>query len=528
MTETAPRASSAWYRVPTWVPVTLIVAYAAVVRVTGLTKATGLFRDDAWMALSAQVPLSDALHMLVSAPGYTITLRWWLGLHEGSTLWGQAPALLWGLLGVAAVGGVVRVYRYPRWIAFTVAAVIAASPVAIAYSVRLKPYAFELVAATVLLAVTEVVRRSWRPRWLIGLAAASVFAVASSLPLASVVAGCWLALLLLGWREHRGRVVAATLATALLAAPIAAATVATMPTALAPSWSHNMLSPFGGPPSWMERLRIVVGGFCHGLIGTPMANLTEGFGFVLFALGASILAGLLILGGTRRRPEVLAPVLVLVVALLLCLAGKLPLGTGRTDEVLYPAVLLLAAVGLDRAWHIAQSLELPREFASAGLAVAVVMVAIAGAVNNAWYPMQAEGALYHDFKGFVKPGQPIVVDPKAGFTWSYQGMSSWKPVLSKNYLTGFAVQSTQPDVVLVDGLADTEQGQMDQLAKVLYPARVAWYVGISVSVFSPSDAFRPEQTELKPSPTWYHLLGMGFHPSYRFSRPGCVAVLMLR
>lgn len=527
MSQEAPLPGSAWYRVPTWVPVGLISIYAVAVRVTGLTKATGLFRDDAWMALSAQVPLSQAVHMLVSAPGYTLTLRWWLGLHT-STLWGQAPAFLWGLLGVLAVGGLVRVYRYPRWSAFTVAAIVAASPVAIAYSVRFKPYAFELVAAAGLLALTEVVRRSWRPRWLVALVAASAFTVASSLPLSTVVAGCWLALLILGWREHRRPVLLAAAATALSSLPVAAATALTMPESLAPSWSHNMLSPLGGPPSWVERLRIVVGGFVHGLLGTPMANLTEGVGFIFFAAGASVLVGLLILGGTRRRPEVLAPLLVLVVAVALCLAGRLPLGTGRTDEVLYPAVLLLTAIGLDRAWSIARAIDLPREFATAALATVVALVAIGGSVNNAWYPAQREGALYQDFKTFVKPGQPIVVDPKAGFTWAYQQLSAWEPVLSDRYLTGFAVRSTEPDVLLVDGLADTEQGQMAALAKDLYSARVAWYVGISVSVFSPSDAFRPEQTQLKPSPTWYHLLGMGFRPSYRFSQPGTVAVLMLR
>lgn len=517
-----------WYRIPAWLPMGMVMIFALLLRFSGLTRARGLFRDDAWMALTTKVPLSDAFHMLVSAPGYTLVLRWWLSLHANSTLWAQIPALAWGLLGVASVMILAKIYGVPRWAWFSMGIVVAASPVAIAYSVRLKPYAFELVAAALLLAITELVRRGGGRRWLLALAVCSGFAVASSLSLSSVVAGCWLALAILCWKTRRLEIIVSGALAVALALPAALWTAHSMPSSLGPSWSHYMLAPQGGPPSWPERLRLVFGGYTHGLLGVPMAHLSAGYGFAIFMLGASLLIFLLWLGLASLKSEALAPALVLGIAGGLCLAGYLPLGTGRTDEVLYPATLVLVALGMVQVARLAKSLELPREFASALLAAALSAMVIGGVTNHAWYPSQREGALYGDFKRFVKAGQAIVVEPKAGFTWAHQGLTTWKPVFDEHYLTGFAARSTDPNFILVDGLAATQEKQMDMLASRLQADRVVWYVGISASVYSPSDAFRPHDSNLKPSPTWYRLLGMGFKPSYRFSKPGTVAVLMLR
>jgi len=506
----------------------IVMALAFLLRSSGLTRSRGLFRDDAWMALTSRVPFSDALHMLVSAPGYTLVLRWWLSLHAGSTLWAQIPALAWGLLGVSSVMILAKIFGLPRWTWFSMGIVVAASPVAIAYSVRLKPYAFELVAAALLLAITEVIRRGGGRRWMLALAVLSGFSVASSLSLSSVVAGCWLALAVLCWKTRRLELGVSGVLAVALALPAALWTAHSMPSSLGPSWSHYMLAPQGGPPSWPERFRLVFGGYVHGLLGVPMAHLSTGYGFAIFTLGASVMIFLLCLGLAALKSEALAPAFVLAIAGALCFAGYLPLGTGRTDEVLYPATLLLLALGLVQAARLARSLELPREFASASLAALLSAMVIGGVANHAWYPLQREGALYEDFKRFVKPGQPIVVEPKAGFTWAHEGLTTWKPVFDSHYLTGFAVRSTNPNFILVDGLAATQQQQMDKLVSRLHDNRVVWYVGISASVYSPSDTFRPKDNDLKPSPTWFWLLGLGFKPSYRFSRLGTVAVLMVR
>ena len=53
-----------------------------------------LWYDDAWVALSQRAPLSQAIHMGVGAPGFTIVMRWWMGLAEGSIPWAQTFALV--------------------------------------------------------------------------------------------------------------------------------------------------------------------------------------------------------------------------------------------------------------------------------------------------------------------------------------------------------------------------------------------------------------------------------------------------
>ena len=89
---TAPPGERARWPLPALVG-SLIVAVAA-----SLTRARAgthdLWYDDSWVALSTRAPLSRAIHMGVSAPGFTILMRWWIGLFPHSIPWAQTFALL--------------------------------------------------------------------------------------------------------------------------------------------------------------------------------------------------------------------------------------------------------------------------------------------------------------------------------------------------------------------------------------------------------------------------------------------------
>jgi hypothetical protein len=76
----------------------------------------------------------------------------------------------------------------------------------------------------------------------------------------------------------------------------------------------------------------------------------------------------------------LGPACAAVVALGLSAAKKVPLGTGRTDEYLYPVLLLLLASGVVRLWAVARDRLDPVRLRAVGAAIAFVSVALAGAL----------------------------------------------------------------------------------------------------------------------------------------------------
>ena len=125
----------------------LIVALCGLglaMRVSGLTSRDPWF-DDAWAALPAHVPLGDALRMVVTTPLYALGLREWIILGPTDTWWAQLPALVLGVLGIAAIYLLVRAHRFSPLAGFVAAAVIAAGPITVNYSTRLKEYSADLL-----------------------------------------------------------------------------------------------------------------------------------------------------------------------------------------------------------------------------------------------------------------------------------------------------------------------------------------------------------------------------------------------
>src|ERR1019366_10546543 len=172
-----------------------LVVVGAVIRAHGFTN-LDLWFDDAWAAAPARVGLSKAVHMVLTAPGCGLALRSWIRIDPGTTWFAQLPAYLLSVVAIPSVWGVVRRLHLPRWTALGAAAVIAAGPLAVQYSTRVKDYPFDLLAACVLLVLAERVREVPSTLRLWSLAGASVVAFAMSAGPAPVIAGIWLAVLI--------------------------------------------------------------------------------------------------------------------------------------------------------------------------------------------------------------------------------------------------------------------------------------------------------------------------------------------
>ncbi len=128
-----------------------------------------LWYDDSWVALSTRVPLSNAVHNGVTAPGFTVLMRWWLGLVAG-TSWAQLVALVGLLCAPGLVFLAVRTAGGPRWAAATAACLTAVNPMLLAQSSRVKQYTWEFASSAAMIAVAGASRRDgrrpvgWSPR----------------------------------------------------------------------------------------------------------------------------------------------------------------------------------------------------------------------------------------------------------------------------------------------------------------------------------------------------------------------------
>ena len=109
-----------------------------------------------------------------------------------------------------------------------------------------------------------------------------------------------------------------------------------------------------------------------------LGNLTEPARVVLVTLWLVLVA----LGLSKNR-SMLAPALVLVVAVLASAARVEPLGTGRTDQYLYPALLLLTLAGASRM-YAAVVRDVTRRSRRQVVAIGAFSLVLGGLVLGLW------------------------------------------------------------------------------------------------------------------------------------------------
>lgn len=429
MSTSARRTTSAW---ATPAAATLVVVLGAVLRWRSLTP-HGLFQDDAWVALTGRLPFATALHVAGTAPGFVALLHPLFAHAVSNPHLAELPALVAGLVGLAATPFVLTRLGLGRAGVLAGTLVVACSPVAVATAGHVKPYTLDFLDALVVLVVARrcctrpTARRAW---WFTGVSIVTVLLSASVLP---VVVGAWAVTTGTARRAPR-EVLAALAATPLGLVLLIVTCFSHLPTALNRYWASSMLTP--KPLSTLpHRASGVLRGLTTGLLPTTTKVPAE------VTVTVVIVAVLVVVGlvSGRRTVGVQLAAATLVVATCLAVGGKVPLGTGRTDMGLYPALALVLTAGVESTWTWLQRSSVPA-MARCTLAVAIV-AAVAGLGLVAQHPYAATDlAAFRHGAPACGTARPItLVDAYTRYPWALTESPRFAIARDPGYGAGFTV-----------------------------------------------------------------------------------------
>ena len=319
--------------------------------------------------MTGRVSMGTALRMGATAPGFTLIERSWVLLDPGSSAWAQLLPLALGVAGIVAMFLLARYVGLSRWLALATAAFVALSPVAIVYSTHVKQYSLDVVLACALLALGEAARREPdRPRLGV-LATASCVALVLSASVVVVIAGVWAMLLFTSLGDHgrRNRVLATGAITGVVCASLGLVFYSHLSTTLNLFWSqqHRFLE-LTPPHRLVAQLASMASTTVLKTPASPRLSTWVGITVSLVALVGLTAGAKLWSSGLAVAATVGAATL-----------GLIPWGSGRTDEVLYPAVALLVAFGVERLARAALK-RVPGAPADAVAAVLVGLVLTVG------------------------------------------------------------------------------------------------------------------------------------------------------
>jgi hypothetical protein len=500
-----------------------IVGFGAWARAPGFTSSS-LWFDDAWTAMPARVGFATALKMVTTAPIYTVVLRSWLLAHPESTWWAQVPAFVAGLAGIVAVFFLLRYFRAWWPLPYAAALVVAASPVAIDYSTRVKQFGFDLLLACLVLWLLERWRRSSSRRDAIFLAVATALALLVSATTLVVCAAVAATVALCALTDARRRVDAMV---------VVATTVAVLLVSYVLWLRHLSPSLHYG---WTKRgyllsttslhriafsLEAMGTGIFHWMLGVPLgrgrvSTAVTSTGILLALLAATVLLVLVVppLAGVvrcrgREPGPLVASSLAVVLAVALALVGRSPFGGGRTDEVLYPSLLLLAA-GVATPL-VARSTSRARHLALAGIVAAAAVLVGVGATHRAAYPTVVLRPLAAQLTepANVARSNVLVVDPWLTFTWAYDGLSptavSFAPT-TLSWSQGFHVVSLDHDVVISSNYFFPDHSYFELSRRT----HRIWYVASTVGHQSSIPGHR---NDLEKTANYLTLRQLGWEPA---------------
>jgi hypothetical protein len=377
--------------------IALTVAFAVVVSVSRARSGTvDLWYDDSWVAISTRASLSTVLHhMGVSAPGFTVLARWWIGLRPGSIAWAQSLAIIGLVASPVVVYFAARVARAARWAATTMACLTAVNPMLLSESARVKQYTWEFAASALMVGLAAAVRRDGpTTRWTVAagftVVVATVYSGSMLLPGAVlfliVAAGLWQTTLHAD--DARTRRVA-----------IARAAILGVAGVLVLAWAAIFLLH---PPAPLTEFWRVRDGFL-GSSGSPTHTAKQAFSMLRGFMGGFIFAG--------ATPLLVIPVGALawfawrswrgawwllaapVVAVALSVTRRYPLatvGNARIEAWLMPWIAVLLALALTDIGSLRDTRALVARVASplkiAAVGIAALVVAAVAWRSTAHYP----------------------------------------------------------------------------------------------------------------------------------------------
>ena len=433
-----------WYQQqPPWYPpaVSAVVLWGAVIRIAHLSSGT-LFRDDAWVALTTRVDVATAWKMVGASPGYIMGMRTWIGMVGDTTWLMQLPTLFVSIAGLVAFVVLARWWGLSHFATTIGVALLASSRIAVEYSTHLKPYSHDILMATVLLASAAVAHRP-KGRWIFAVACA--VSLATSLTAVPLVLGLAATVVLRAIRHGHGRrLVAPGVVVGLPLAALTWLTARQISPRLHDSWQSNFIDF----TSWRTALHSTISilrGLLWGLVDTTPNLRLPGIGTIV----SVTLVALIGLGLCKRGRSTL-PAAGLLVALVACAVGFIPLGTGRTDTYLYVPLLLLCGAGIDRVIATAR-----HRTARHLVIVALVALALVGVSDRTLHPRPYPGG---DFRAVaakaastLNSGGAVLIEGTARWPWMYYVAPQVTLTFSDTYNTGFAPVVHQKNVVVMRG-----------------------------------------------------------------------------
>ncbi len=499
-----------------------IVALGLWTRIPGFSR-YDLWFDDAWAALPAKVSFATANKMVATTPAYSLAMRSWLQLGPDSTIWAQLPSFIFSVVGIVAIYALVRYFTYSRMLGLLASLVIAAGPVTSLYATRMKEYAADFLLACAILAAAEAWRRrpSWKSAAAIGVLGALGLLISAQtlLVTGAVLIGMALSCIVDRNRIHQTAVAGAVIGGAVLVGE------ALWFRHIVPQLSANWTAKgYMLDTSSLHRAVFSVvhmaSGLGHGFIGlvvpytfkqdtlSPLSVLWA----VVVGLTLAVIVVLPLFDAVKHWREgpgpMVAPALVVVAAGAGAITQMTPFGGGRTDEVLYPALLLCLCAGLVRAscrWNPSISLRLSLCGASAACLVGF------GALHTARYPEVDLKRIAAQLGPALLPGDRIVVDGYGSFTWANDEASPWRVNFSQGTIPwpmGFHVTSLTPSVTMSGEYLQPD----DNVEAVFHQGHRLWYVTITIGASSPYAPKGLLNFPL-PTPTRSAMLAAGWQPT---------------
>ena len=475
---------------------------------------SSLWLDDAWVAVGSRVPtIGDTIRTGLTSPGFSLIYRGWAGVFGDGATTAQLLPLLLAVATPVALFFVAIERRLPVPAALFGGALLATATVHIDYSIRLKQYTAEALAATfVLWAAWRVVDRATDGRrWalLAGVAiAASLTSSVAAVAAGSAVAVGFVAALLARQRRMRPAVIASSIY----------GLVAGLWTVVAvkPNMSSSVLTDY-----W-EGYFLDGSGFGGGVIARMEA---VGRGFQEYD-ALLVLAGLLIAAALVlvRRPLVgLLLVTPTLVAIVLAASTLVPLGTGRTDIYLFPSYALLVAVAVAEIASL-----LPRQARLVGVATLVGAVGLAlnaTRLTDDAYPREELTPLVHVVEQQRQPGDVVVVYSQAGFAYGVATRYPIETVRDLSSGTGWVVKVNGPNIVVLPARGSNPWLWGPELDRLAAASKRIWVAGSHFQVYR----IVGHQFGLYVLPDWQALLQMlkarGYQIVETHDRPGAKLLL---
>ena len=495
-----------------------ITGFGGFLRVSGFSR-LGLYRDDAWVALSSRVGLSEAWHMGATAPGYVLFERSFALLGPGTTMWMQIPTFVAGVAAIPAMYVLARYFALGRVAGLVTAGVVSVSPICVTYSTRIKEYEADFLLTCLILILAETARRNPGRRSFGSLAIASVVAFGCSASLGPVLLGAWLALLLVvsrspGWRWSRWAIGAGAIAA--IGCSVVALTFYAHPSpALKRFWSSSFLND-SAP-----------GNLASSLVSSSWRLVAQMFGISSYDQGLRlcvVLAGVALIAlGIKRTAEMLAPAAAVATAYVASALHIEPLGTGRSDQYLYPALLLLMAAGATEVLRVLTgrlaksqpSVDFVAKFCLGSIAALIVIVVICQSyTDRPVYPGVAVTTLAAEISHYEQPGDRVFVSELMRYPWALYEQRRPTLRFGSDWSAGFTVSSADPSVFIAPSEFYEGGSNPKEWANQMAGARRVWYV------------WSPPLGSLNPS--YAALRGDGWRPKVRLRAQGCSATLMVR